>query len=109
MFGFEHSCQRSEDAEAAARNLALFSHLSGENRARMGWPDSVRLRALMLTGEDVTAQRLADTYLDRLRRGPQRIEIPQQRKPIETRSRKTHHWGQLDKRYGRPEIPYSGA
>ena len=106
---FEHYCRRSDDAEAALRNLALFGHLSGENRARMGWPDSVRVRALLLSGEDSTAQRLADTYLLRLRRPSSAVEIPQQRKPIETRSRKSHHWGDLNARYVRPETPYSGA
>lgn len=107
MSGFEHYCGRSDAAEAALFNLAAFGHLSGENRARMGWPESVRIRAFTLSGDDVTAQRLADVAAARMRR--QRPEgspvgIPEQRQPsdgerIVTRSRKSPHWGDLDERY----------
>lgn len=112
MAGFEHFCQRSEDREAEARNLAWFSHLSGDNRARMGWPRHVRIRAYLLSGEDTVAMQLADDYAMRIRAlHPDRPspEIPHQREPLETRTRKTHHWGDLDKRYGRSDVPYSGA
>jgi hypothetical protein len=109
---FEHYCRRSDDAEAALRNLALFGHLSGENRARMGWPRSVRIRAYLLSGEDSVAMQLADDYAMRLRAlRPDRPspEIPHQREPFETRTRKTHHWGDLSSRYARNETPYSGT
>lgn len=81
MSGYEHVCQSSEDREAEARNLAWFSHLSGENRARMGWPDSVRIFALRLSGEYLRADLLAMEGAKRSHHRAQTIEIPQQRKP----------------------------
>lgn len=81
MTGYEHSCQRSEDRESEARNLALFSHLSGENRARMGWPVAVTIRALHLSGQHLRAELVA---LEEARRAHHRaavVEIPRQRKP----------------------------
>lgn len=110
---FEHYCKRSDDAEAALRNLALFGHLSGENRARMGWPNSVRIRALLLSGENLAAQMLAEqltpTVVSPLTAVSDRI--PKQRTPpaIETRARKSPHWGPLDARYQRIDTPYSGG
>src|SRR5688500_11629944 len=82
--GFAHFCDRSDAAEAALFNLALFGHLSGENRARMGWPRWVRIRAHLLSGDDVTAVQLADDHAMRLRAlHPDRptAEIPHQRRP----------------------------
>lgn len=113
MGGFEHYCDRSESAEAALFNLAAFGHLSGENRARMGWPKSVRIRALLLSGENVAAQMLAEqltpTVVSPLTAVADRIPQPRTPPPIETRPRKSRHWGPLDTRYQRRDIPYSGA
>ena len=113
MSGYEHVCQNSEDREAEARNLAIFSHLSGENRARMGWPDSVRIFALRLSGEFLRADLLAMEGAKRSHQRARTVEIPQQRKPHpleELRSRRTRG----DRRgvhspHSRSDIPYSGA
>ena len=113
MAGFEHYCDRSDNAEAALRNLALFSHLSGENRARMGWPDSVRIAALRLCGEFLRADLLAMEGAKRSHQRAQTAEIPQQRKPHpleELRSRRTRG----DRRgvhspHSKSDIPYSGT
>lgn len=117
MAGFEHFCQRSEDREAEARNLAWFSHLSGENRARMGWPRHVRIRAYLLSGEDTVAMQLADDYAMRIRAlHPDRatVEIPHQRKPHPAEVLLLDQARRADRRAGRnphsqSEIPYSGA
>lgn len=82
MAGFEHYCQQAEDREAEARNLAWFSHLSGDNRARMGWPIDRLILALQLSGETFKARLLTDELAHRLReRNPDRPipEIPHQR------------------------------
>jgi hypothetical protein len=81
MSGFDHSCQRAEDAEAVIRNLALFSHLSGENRAQMGWPVAVSVFAFRITGHPVQAELLALEEARREHRRAAVLEIPHQRKP----------------------------
>lgn len=102
MAGFEHYCQLSEDREAEARNLAWFSHLSGENRARMGWPVAVRIRALRLTGCHLHADLIAIDEAKHASHRAQTISIPAQRKPHPLEVLKT-------KRASRNEIPYSGT
>jgi len=116
MGGFDHYCDRSDAAEAALWNLAAFGHLSGENRARMGWPRSVRIRAHLLSGDDVTAVQLADDHAMRLRAlHPDRPTsvIPQQRKPHPLEELRSRQAARADRRGGRDphggEIPYSGA
>lgn len=102
MAGFEHYCARSDDAEAALRNLCLFGHLSGENRARMGWPVAVRIRALRLSGCHLHADLIAIDEAKHASHRAQTITIPAQRKPHPLEVLKT-------KRAGRNEIPYSGT
>lgn len=116
MASFEHYCERSDAAEAALFNLAAFGHLSGENRARMGWPNRVRIRALHLLGEDVTAQLIADEFAVRRHlRNPDRptVEIPQQRKPHPLEQLQSRRAARTDRASVRSphsgsEIPYSG-
>lgn len=88
MSGFEHACQRSEDDEAVIRNLAIFSHLSGENRARMGWPASVMIFALRLAGDVLHAELLAMEEARRSHHRARVVAIPHQRKPHPLESRK---------------------
>jgi hypothetical protein len=75
----EHSCQRSDDAEATLRNLAIFGWLSGSNRARLGFPLRWRIQALRLRGENVTAALLTDEIARETARRYRAVEIPHQR------------------------------
>lgn len=75
-----HHCQRSDDLAAEFRNLCLFGHLSGANRARMGYPVSRRIQALRLQGREVAAQILTDETARQLMVGPI-VSIPAQRTP----------------------------
>lgn len=116
MASFEHYCERSDAAEAALFNLALFGHLSGENRARMGWPMSRRILAFQLSGENVTAQMIADEVAVRrhlLHPDPPTAEIPHQRKPHPSEVLRMTQARRADRDsgrnpHGRSEIPYSG-
>lgn len=78
MDGYEHACQRSDDAEAAYRNLMLFGGFSG-NRPRT-YPLHVRVKALRLLGQRAAAQGLLD---EAARNQPvgQVVDIPHQRRP----------------------------
>lgn len=77
----EHGCQRSDDAEAAVRNLAMFGHLSGINRARLGFPTAWRIQALRLRGEYVSAALIADELARERMHEYRAVEIPHQRQP----------------------------
>lgn len=80
MSEFEHRCERSDVAEDTLQNVAALIRYSGENRARLGYPVSWRVRALRLLGDHRRAQEVADRHAGLLPAG-EVVSIPTPRKP----------------------------
>jgi hypothetical protein len=76
-----HECQRSDEDGAALWALTLFGHLSGDNRAQLGYPLQTRIQALRLSGEKWLADDLEFALAKRASQEAGALPIPEQRRP----------------------------
>lgn len=77
----DHRCQRSDDAEAAHRNLVLFGHLSGQSRALLGYSTTARIQAFRLSGDEWAAQDLEFALARRAHHDSKIVQVPSPRRP----------------------------
>lgn len=90
-----HACQRSDDAENALHMLSLLGHLSGDNRARIGYPLPAVIQALRLQGKEWAAQDLEFAAARRARLDAESLPIPTQRGPHPLEQRRARQEGRL--------------